>query len=324
MTVSRNGFLLLNKKSGDTSFDSLKTVKKVFGTGKVGHTGTLDKFASGLLVVLVGRGVKLAPLFSGCIKEYIGTVSFGAETDTLDPEGAVIARGPVPSLLQIEAALAAFRGDILQSPPAYSAVHINGRRAHELVREGQEPEMKRRPVTVYSLEILSWAPPDAVIQVRCSAGTYIRSLARDIALAADSRAYLSALKRTRVGAFRLEDSVEGDSGNLVDALRPLDRKLFGALSLPYFLIDEKAAESFTHGKPLRELLAQAALNTEAAGGSVETAGSEAPAAGVFRQENPRDFLKNTPGESGSPADKLLGVLERRNGAWSYGHVFADN
>ena len=309
--LTRHGLLLLNKKSGATSFDSLKGVKQAFGTGKVGHTGTLDKFASGLLLVLVGRGVKLAPLFSGCIKEYIGTVSFGAETETLDPEGAVIARGPVPSRGQVEAVLDTFRGAILQAPPAYSAIHINGRRAHELVREGKEPEMKLRPITVHSLEIVSWTPPDAVIQVSCSAGTYIRSLARDIAIAAGTRAHLSALKRTRVGAFRLEDSVEEDSGNLAEALRPLDKKLFEALSLPYYLIDDRAAEGFIHGRPLKELLASAQLNTS---------GSEALAAGVFRRDCPQVFPANTYGDG----DMLLGVLERRNDGWTYGHVFADN
>jgi len=296
------GLLLLNKKSGRTSFDSLKDVKKAFGTGKAGHTGTLDKFATGLLLVLVGRGVKLAHLFSGCDKEYSATITFGEETDTLDPEGTVIALGPLPSRQNVEAVLDAFRGNILQAPPAYSAIHINGRRAHELVREGKEVEMKKRPVTIYSLEISSWTPPEAVVQVRCSAGTYIRSLARDIALAAGSRAHLSALTRTSVGAFRLENSVGGD--NLTHALRPLDRNLFHSLSLPCFFADDKAAEDFKYGKPLQRLLAAEFSEFEAAGGKAE-------AAGVFR--------KNA---AGGETDELLGTLERRDAAWRYGHVFA--
>ena len=298
MTAQGNGLLLLNKKSGVTSFDSLKGVKKAFATGKAGHTGTLDKFASGLLLVLVGRGVKLAPWFSGCAKEYIGTVRFGAETDTLDPEGVIIAQGPIPSREEVEAVLGGFRGEILQVPPAYSAVHIKGRRAYELVREGKEPEMKKRPVTIHDLEILSWTPPDAVIKVLCSAGTYIRSLARDIALAAGSRASLAALTRIRIGDFRLEDSVEGeDRESLVKALRPLDRKLFDTLSFPCFFIDDRAAEGFLHGRPLEGLLSKTDIS--AAG---------IAAAGVFRREG----------------HKLLGVLESRNGKWGYGHVFADH
>ena len=297
-----HGLLLLNKKSGLTSFDSLKAVKKAFSTGKAGHTGTLDKFATGLLLVLVGRGVKLANLFSGCDKEYSATIRFGEETETLDPEGACIAQAPLPSRRDVEAVLDAFRGEILQAPPVYSAIHINGRRAHELVREGKEPEMKKRPVTVHSLEISSWTPPHAVIQVRCSAGTYIRSLARDIALAAGSRAHLSALVRTSVGVFSLAESVDGESESLVSSLRPLDRRLFHALSLPCFFADDRAAEGFSHGKPLQRLLA-----AEFSG--FEASGSGARAAGVFR--------KSAAGET----DELLGVLERRDGTWGYGHVF---
>jgi len=302
---SRHGLLLLNKKSGLTSFDSLKVIKKAFATGKAGHTGTLDKFATGLLLVLVGRGVKLAPLFSGCDKEYTATVKFGEETDTLDPEGEVIAQAPLPSRRDVEAVLDSFRGAIVQAPPAYSALHINGRRAHELVREGKEPEMKKRPVTVHSLEISSWTPPEMVIQVRCSAGTYIRSLARDIALAAGSRARLSALNRTSVGAFLLADGVDGEDENLGNALRPLDRRLFKALSLPCFFIDGKAAEAFSHGKALQRFLAADFSN-------FADTGNETQAAGVFRKS------------AGGETDELLGTLECKNGVWSYGHVFAGN
>ena len=219
-----NGLLLLNKKPGLTSFESLNVVKKAFSTGKVGHTGTLDKFASGLLLVLVGRAVKLNSMFVGLNKEYTGTISFGVETDTLDPEGAVIAEGDIPSREQVEAVFANFRGDIQQTPPAYSALHIGGRRAHELAREGKAPEMKKRPVTIYELELLSWTPPEAKIHVLCSSGTYIRSLARDIAMAAGSRAHLSALKRNGVGSFRIEDSVDGDAEDLYKALLPMEEK----------------------------------------------------------------------------------------------------
>ena len=309
ISPGQNGLLLLNKRSGVTSFDSLGKIKKTFATGKVGHTGTLDKFASGLLLVLVGRGVKLAPLFENCTKEYTGTIFFGAETDTLDPEGKVIARGETPSREEVESALESFRGDILQSPPAYSAIHINGRRAHELSREGKEPEMKKRPCRIIELEILSWAPPEAVIRTRVSSGTYIRSLVRDIALAAGSRAHLTALNRTRVGAFSLEDAVEEDSRNFGETLLPLDRDLFNALSLPVFLIDEKTAKGFLNGKPLEGLWSNGELCLPPEGNPVF--------AGVFRQACPQTI-------PGNPSEELLGVLQRRNGKWNYGHVFRDN
>jgi tRNA pseudouridine55 synthase len=291
----RHGYLLLNKKPGVTSFDSLSGVKKAFATGKVGHTGTLDKFASGLLLILLGRGVKLASLFENCVKEYTGTILFGEETDTLDPEGACVAQGKIPSREEVEAILGNFRGDIFQAPPAYSAVHVNGRRAHELSREGKAPEMKKRPVTVFELEIVSWTPPKAEIFARVSAGTYIRSLARDIALTAGSRAHLTALERTKIGVFSLEDAV-GDEAELPNALHPLDRKLFDGLSLPYFLIDENEKKDFFHGRPLEGILAAENL-------------PQAAVAGVFRK--------------GAP-DELLGVLKGCGGKWSYGHVFANS
>ncbi|MDR0497103.1 MAG: tRNA pseudouridine(55) synthase TruB [Treponema sp.] len=299
----QSGLLLLNKKSGITSFDSLGSVKKALATGKVGHTGTLDKFASGLLLVLAGRGVKLAPLFENCVKEYTGTVFFGAETDTLDPEGKIIAEAKLPTREETEAVLVGFRGDILQSPPAYSAIHVNGRRAYELARNGKEPQMKKRPCTVYELEITSWTPPLAVIYARVSAGTYIRSLARDIALAAGSRAYLTALKRTRVGPFSLNDAVDkNDEESFKKALKPLDKTLFEALSLPVFLIDEKNVNGFMNGIPLEQMLASSEFCT-----SIEL--SDMQAAGVFRKD----------GSNG-----LLGILNFQKGKWKYGHVFRDN
>jgi len=300
----KDGLLLLNKKPGFTSFDSLANVKKAFATGKAGHTGTLDKFASGLLLVLVGRGVKLVPLFEACVKEYTGTVFFGEETDTLDPEGSVIAHGKVPSLEEVQAVLPAFRGDILQEPPAYSAIHVNGRRAYELSREGKIPEMQKRPVTIFTLELLSWTPPLAEIHVACSSGTYIRSLARDIALAAGSCAHLRALKRTKIGGFRLEDAVDCDAANLAETLRPLDRALFEALSLPCFFIETEAEEAFIHGRPLDGVL---------------TMGIPSPE--VFLSNGRAGVFSESVANEVGGGERFLGFIERRDGRWVYGYVF---
>ena len=306
MNNGPHGLLLLNKKSSITSFDSVNGVRKILSAKKAGHTGTLDKFATGLLLVLVGKGVKLAPLFESCVKEYTGTVRFGEETDTLDPEGEIIGTGKVPSINDIEAVLDNFRGDILQAPPEYSAIHIKGRRAHELAREGIKVEMKKRPVTIHELKILSWSEPEAEILVRCSAGTYIRSLARDMALAAGSRAYLSALKRTKAGCFSLEDSVtnNGNPDELTKALLPLDRKIFETLGLPLFFIDQCAAEQFAHGGSLERILAGSTFSAP----SEITAGTQA---GVFLKKNGDGCF-----------DELLGTLEYLNGKWSYRNVFA--
>lgn len=305
-----NGLLLLNKKSGFTSFDSLSLLKRLFSTGKIGHTGTLDKFASGLLLALVGRGVKLAPLFANLNKEYYGTIYFGKETDTLDPEGTVIAEAPLPSKGEVETALISFRGEISQSPPAYSAIHIKGRRAHELVREGKQPEMKKRPVTVHNLQLVSWTPPTAVIQTQVSAGTYIRSLARDIALSAGSRAYLSALERTAVGAFRLENAT-ADAEIDVNSLRPLDKKLFDDLGLPCFLLEKKVAEHFCNGGPLEKILSDGEFC--APDSNTVFPAAEFSAAGVFKK---------------GAENELLGFLKcnknEGNFPWVYGHVFSNN
>jgi len=254
------GCILLNKNPGLTSFDSLAMVKKAFDTGKVCHTGTLDKFARGLLVVLVGPAVKLAAAFTGCDKHYRAVLKFGEETDTLDPEGAITASAPVPEREAVEVILPRFTGDILQAPPAYSAVHVNGERAHKLARSGIAVEMKKRPVTIYSLTLLSWEPPLAELEVHCSSGTYIRSLARDIALAVSSRAHLVSLVRTKVGKFLLEDAVtlvQGDGPDGFDilkgALKPLNPELFASLDIRSINIDEKTALSISHGKDLQSL-----------------------------------------------------------------------
>ena len=306
MTASeRNGLLLFNKQPGITSFNSLTNVKKAFNTKKVGHTGTLDKFASGLLLILVGRAVKLNFLFQDFVKEYIGTIYFGKQTDTLDPEGAIIAEAKVPSLSEVENVLGNFRGEILQAPPAYSAIHINGRRAYELARSGIEPEMKMRSANIFELEIISWAPPTAQIRVLVSAGTYIRSLARDIALAAGSRAHLSALERTRVGPFRLEEAS--------DILHPIDINLFNSLSIPSFItfsVDDDTAKGFIHGKPLIRLIKLHELsNFRAEENDINSTDEKPPLkAAVFRK---------------GPTNELIGIIEKNNGKWGYLHVFAD-
>ncbi len=189
------------------SFQSLGAVKKLYGTKRVGHTGTLDKFASGLMIVLVGKYTRLNPLFTGMDKTYEAVIRFGEETDTLDPEGEIVGTGPVPSLGDIEDSLPLFLGDQEQIPPIYSAVHINGERSWRLARKGEAVEMKSRPIRIDELTLLDWKAPDLRLRVSCSSGTYIRSLARDLALRCGSRARLEALSRTRVGGFHIEEAI---------------------------------------------------------------------------------------------------------------------
>jgi len=249
MQAVQAGLILLNKKPGVTSFEALGEIKRALGSGKVGHTGTLDKFAQGLLIVLTGRALHLSPWFSHCDKQYKGRIRFGAETDTLDPEGSIIAEAGVPSREKIEQAISLFKGEIMQKPPVFSAIHVNGQRASKLARSGETPQMKERAVTIYKLELESWQPPFADIYVHCSSGTYIRSLARDIALAAGSRAHLCSLTRIQIAGFKLEDACE-----TVNNPRPIDKTVIAALGLPWFEVTPSEAENIFHGKPLATIL----------------------------------------------------------------------
>ena len=207
-----SGILPYAKKSGLTSFSSLSCIKKALHTKKVGHTGTLDSFAEGLLVVLTGSLTRLVPFFTLFDKTYEAVISFGEETDTLDPSGSVIRSAPLPDTADFEKSLSAFCGNIMQSPPAYSAIHVNGKRASELAREGRLESLPERPVTVFKNEILETRLTTenkvryARVLFHVSKGTYIRSLARDIALNCNSAAHLIGLKRTKVGCFSLEDA----------------------------------------------------------------------------------------------------------------------
>lgn len=197
--------LILDKKPGETSFRSLNEVKRLHRGSKVGHTGTLDKFATGIMVVLTGEATKLNPLFSGMDKKYKATIKLGEQTDTLDPEGEIINQASIPTASAFKEALSGFTGPIKQRPPEYSAIHIDGKRAYERIRKGEEVVIPERDVTIYSLELLSFASDEAVIDTHVSKGTYIRSLARDICHSAASCGYLKSLDRYQVGPFTRAD-----------------------------------------------------------------------------------------------------------------------
>jgi len=261
--MADSGLILFNKPSGITSFDALRDIKRALGTGKVGHTGTLDKFASGLLIVLVGKALRLSKWFTHCDKKYEGRIFFGSETDTLDPEGEIIAKAPLPTRQQMEEALPQFTGEIMQAPPSFSSIHIDGKRASVLAREGKMPEMKKRPVTIYELKLLNWEPPFADIFVHCSSGTYIRSLARDIAIAAGSRAHLCELKRTQIAGFELDENnheeinhgVHGEEKKKRDYfLYPIDKIVIQSLGLPHIEVSKQESANIFHGKPLNSIL----------------------------------------------------------------------
>jgi tRNA pseudouridine55 synthase len=198
----------LHKPPGITSFKTLESLKSKKEKHKVGHTGTLDKFAEGLLIAVIGKMTKFSNYITDLQKEYIAEIRFGTETDTLDPEGKVTATACVkPSYKTVEQSLELHTGRIEQTPPIYSAVHSGGKRAYQLARNGADPSLKPRTVHVYEMELISYEYPLLLIRVVCSKGTYIRSLARDIARACGTVAFVRKLTRTKIGPFMLEEAV---------------------------------------------------------------------------------------------------------------------
>ncbi len=203
-----SGVLVVDKPVGLTSHDVVQIIRKGTGIRRAGHTGTLDPRASGVLVILIGPAVRLSEYVSASDKRYQAVVSLGTSTDTYDADGIVVGQNPVDiTEAQFEEALSKFVGEIEQVPPPYSAVKVKGRKAYEMAREGEEVQLEPRTIQVYSLELLEWAPPEAVIDVYCSSGTYVRSLAHDLGEELGAGAHLVGLRRTKSGRFTLRDAV---------------------------------------------------------------------------------------------------------------------
>ncbi len=204
-----SGVLVVDKPVGLTSHDVVQIIRRGTGIRRSGHAGTLDPRASGVLVVLLGPAVRLSEWVASSDKRYMATLRLGAATDTYDAEGRVTDEQPCPDIREedFRALLQQFVGEIEQVPPPYSAVRVKGKRAYELARKGQKVELKPRKITVYELDLLEWAPPEVVLDVHCSSGTYIRSLAHDIGRALGCGAHLVGLRRTQSGRFTLRDAV---------------------------------------------------------------------------------------------------------------------
>ncbi len=204
-----SGVLVVDKPVGLTSHDVVQIVRKGTNIRRAGHTGTLDPRASGVLVILIGPAVRLSEYVSASDKRYQAIVRLGASTDTYDSEGQITSTAPVENITeeQFQNVLSQFVGEIEQVPPPYSAVKIKGKKAYEMAREGEEVELMPRTIQVYNLELLEWAPPEAVIDVYCSSGTYVRSLAHDVGIALGCGAHLVGLRRTKSGRFTLRDAV---------------------------------------------------------------------------------------------------------------------
>jgi tRNA pseudouridine55 synthase len=252
-----DGVLVVDKPAGLTSHDVVDRVRRALGIRRVGHTGTLDPFATGVLPVCVGRATRLVRFLSGGEKEYRATVRLGFSTTTDDLTGEPLA-APRPADLpldRLEAALAALVGSFDQVPPAFSARHVGGRRLSELARLGEAVPRAASPVTVHALELLARRADAIDISVRCSPGTYVRALARDLGERIGTGAHLTALRRTRSGDFDLSRAVSVDDlSGAAERLLPLSSLLLG---VPAVRVGAEGRQLVRHGRELgREVVLQ--------------------------------------------------------------------
>jgi tRNA pseudouridine55 synthase len=254
------GILVVAKEPGPTSHDIVALVRRLTGVKRVGHGGTLDPFAAGVLPVFVGQATRLVEYHMADDKEYRALVAFGARSTTDDLDGELTPTDqPAPTRLQVEEVLGGFRGQVEQVPPDYSAVRVQGRKAYELARHGEKPALRPRRVTIHRVDVTGWddadpARPVATVEVACSAGTYIRALARDLGERLGVGAYLGALTRTASGPFRLEQArplsevrAALTEGRASELLLPADT----GLDFPEVMLDAAELAHFARGQQLR-------------------------------------------------------------------------
>jgi tRNA pseudouridine55 synthase len=247
-----DGLLLLDKPIGITSNAALARVKRIYRAEKAGHTGTLDPLASGLLPICLGVATRFAQFLLDARKRYVATVRFGVTTTTQDAEGEVVEERPVSFDRQrLLVTLSGFVGRLMQTPPAHAALKFEGRPYYHYARHGVDIPRVAREIEVASLELLEWRPPDAIIDVECSKGTYVRALAADLGAALGSGAHLHALRRTRTGDFDLRDALTlaeldaMDDGSQLARLLPIDAPL---ARLPRLDLEAAAACDLMHGR----------------------------------------------------------------------------
>lgn len=340
MNNEEKGYVIpFAKGRGLTSFSALSVIKRRLALKKVGHTGTLDSFADGLLVVVTGNLTRLAPFIEAKTKKYEALISFGSETDTLDILGKPILEAPLPTYKDIEKVIPTFIGSIMQEPPKYSALHVKGRRASDIVRAGGAVELNPRNVYIEEISIKGilfddecsdkkdvWIKDLSVkenkklyekkvklahVNITCSKGTYVRSLARDIAKAVGSASHLKALRRLCIGPFKLEDAFGAESlppflsednknieylSEIGGYLKSFSKELCNSLELFILEIKEGFVAHFLHGKNIKD---EWFYNMEEKRGKV----LQNKIACVFYH------------------DKVLGIIEVQNKNYKYKAVF---
>jgi tRNA pseudouridine55 synthase len=252
-----DGIANLNKPAGITSFKAVARIRAAAGGIKTGHAGTLDPFAEGVLPVLLGQATRLAEYFLLLPKTYRAQVLLGTATDTCDVTGKITGNGSWDhvSLNYINQSLAAFRGEIFQKPPLFSAIKMGGRRLYQIARQGLQAEPPARQVTVYDIQVLYYSPPVITLEIKCGKGTYIRALARDLGEALGSCACLQGLTRTDYGPFSLDASLDLDKIEQQDGLAYLQRAICPADAildyLPSVTLETEAAQRICNGNSVK-------------------------------------------------------------------------
>jgi tRNA pseudouridine55 synthase len=316
-----DGVLVVAKPSGPTSHDVVGLVRRLSSTRRVGHGGTLDPFAAGVLPLFLGRATRLAEYHLSGTKRYRATICFGesSTTDDIDGQRTSIG-GPALGRADVAAALAGFVGPLRQVPPVYSAVQIEGRRAYQMARAGQVVELAPRDVVIHEATMLDWdgsdpARPIAVVDVACSAGTYIRALARDLGARLESGAYLGALVRLASGGFKLEDAISFDElrehaadgpAGIARVLRPIDA---GLEDLPHATVTLDEIRRLGEGlitAPKAPLIVRDAPLVLAVGPDGKVAAVCRAVSGAL---HPHKVLAERPAESGRPIRRVAAASE---------------
>ena len=244
MTPAPEGLLLVDKPSGMTSHDAVDVVRRSLGTRKVGHAGTLDPMATGLLLLGVGRATRLLRYLGELPKTYAATGRLGEETDTLDADGLIVRTAPVAvSVAEVQRACASLVGESMQTPPAYSAVKVGGRKLYEAARGGEALEAPARPIRVDAFDVTAFDGRDLEARITCSGGTYVRVLVADVGRSLGCGAHLVGLRRTAIGSLRVEEARPPGDGTL----QPVERAV---QHLPSIRLDPEEARAASHGRPL--------------------------------------------------------------------------
>jgi len=252
MSAPLSGLLNIAKPGGLTSRQVVDRVQRLVRPAKAGHAGTLDPLATGVLVVCVGQATRLIEHVQRMPKTYVGEFLLGRTSDTEDISGAVVelVAPRIPTLDEVREKLPAFLGTIQQRPPAYSALKVDGRRAYDMARAGEEFELAARPIEIYKMDILNYAYPRLTLRIDCGSGTYIRSLGRDLAESLGTGAVMSALERTAIGVFRSAEGIDADKltpTNLVDYLHP---PKLAISNLPSIIVSVDERKLLTNGRAI--------------------------------------------------------------------------